>query len=167
MKLLTNSHLSLNSCASCLVNLFIVPVCCRLIVSRIDSQRSIKKRFQYFVEYSMTIGTQWDPVVLTVGALGRCFLPFLLVYDVYRIRQRVDFPAHHTRPMFARALGFRRTRVKDSGFFNARSIAKCTSEVSSSPKPGSRISHHKAPLVMSASASGRTIRRWFIRSAGD
>jgi hypothetical protein len=52
----------------------------------------------------MTIGTQWDPVVLTIVALGRGFLPFLLVYDVYCIRQWVGFAAHHTRPMSAGAL---------------------------------------------------------------
>lgn len=52
----------------------------------------------------MTIGTQWDPVVLTIMALGRGYLPFLLVDNVYCIRQWVGFSAHHTRPMFASGL---------------------------------------------------------------
>jgi hypothetical protein len=52
----------------------------------------------------MTIGTQWDPIVLTIVALGRGFLPFLLVYNVHRIGQWVGLPAHHTWPMFAGVL---------------------------------------------------------------
>lgn len=64
----------------------------------------MKKRFEYLVEHSMTVGTQWDPVVLAIVALGRGFLPFLLVYNVHCIWQGVGFAAHHTRPMFAGAL---------------------------------------------------------------
>jgi hypothetical protein len=52
----------------------------------------------------MTVGTQWDTVVLAIMALGRGFLPFLLVYNVHCIRQGVGFAAHYTRPMLAGAL---------------------------------------------------------------